>query len=416
MSQSSSSGGGIPGLSADRARGKADAQTTAAFVEDNIYLGERWIVTPGLRFDHHSQFGNNTSPSLNAQFRINSDWVVKGGIARAFKAPNLYQSNPDYLYYTRGNGCPNALPSLGAGCYMRGNADLKAETSLNKELGIEWAPQSGWQASLTYFHNDYKDKIQAGYTQIGLTADTKGRIFRWENAPKAIVQGLEGNLVIPLLGEQGNRLKWSNNFTYMVENENKTTHQPLSVIPKYTINTMLDWQATDRLSVLLTGTFYGRQEPATTNINNDPRCTGSCDASIALQDRGAYNIWGVSARYKVTETVSFGFSEQSGRQALVPRGQQQRCRGGDLQRAGPRILGQPALRLLTAGGRRSAALAGPCPARARVACNVINIVIVSPPAPRSLHRIAKELLPWATTTTTCHPRSATRNPCGGHSA
>ncbi len=190
---------------------------------------------------------------------------------------------------------------------MRGNADLKAETSLNKELGIEWAPQSGWQASLTYFHNDYKDKIQAGYTQIGLTADTKGRIFRWENAPKAIVQGLEGNLVIPLLGEQGSRLKWSNNFTYMVENENKTTRQPLSVIPKYTINTMLDWQATDKLSLLLTGTFYGKQEPATTNINNDPRCTGTCDPSIALQDRGAYNIWGVSARYKVTETVSFGF-------------------------------------------------------------------------------------------------------------
>ena len=74
MSQSSSSGGGIPGLSADRARGKADAQTTAVFVEDNIYLGERWIVTPGLRFDHHSQFGNNTSPSLNAQFRISGDW------------------------------------------------------------------------------------------------------------------------------------------------------------------------------------------------------------------------------------------------------------------------------------------------------------------------------------------------------
>ncbi|MCR2460715.1 TonB-dependent siderophore receptor, partial [Salmonella enterica] len=40
MSQSSSSGGGIPGLSADRARGKSDAQTAAVFVEDNIYLGE----------------------------------------------------------------------------------------------------------------------------------------------------------------------------------------------------------------------------------------------------------------------------------------------------------------------------------------------------------------------------------------
>ena len=65
--------------------------------------------------------------------------------------------------------------------------------------------------------------------------------------------------------------------------------------------------STDKLSVLLTGTFYGKQEPATANINNDPRCTGSCDPSIALQDRGAYNIWGVSARYRVTGTVSFGF-------------------------------------------------------------------------------------------------------------
>src|SRR5690606_20060092 len=64
VSQGGSSGGGIDGLDPDRGGGKADAQTTAVFVEDNLYLGERWIVTPGLRLDHHSQFGNNVSPSL----------------------------------------------------------------------------------------------------------------------------------------------------------------------------------------------------------------------------------------------------------------------------------------------------------------------------------------------------------------
>ena len=310
MSQAGSNGGDVPGLSPDRARGKADAQTTAVFVEDNIYLGQRWIVTPGLRFDHHSQFGNNASPSLNAQFRINDDWMVKGGVARAFKAPNLYQSNPDYLYYTRGNGCPDNYQSLGAGCYIQGNAGLDAETSINKELGVEWAPQSGWQASLTYFHNDYKDKIEAGYVPVGTTTLGTGRVFRWENAPKAVVQGLEGNLVAPLLGDRGEVLKWSTNFTYMVENENKTTGQPLSVIPKYTINTLLDWQATEQLSLLLTGTFYGRQEPATADMNNDPKCTPSatvdCDGALVLQDRGAYNVWGLSARYAVTEKVSIG--------------------------------------------------------------------------------------------------------------
>src|SRR5690606_24996807 len=111
MSQSGSSGGGgIPGVDDDRGNGKADAQLAAVFVEDHIYLGERWILTPGLRYDHHSQFGGNASPSLNAQFAINDDFRIKGGIARAFKAPNLYQSNPNFLYYTRGNGCPDNFP------------------------------------------------------------------------------------------------------------------------------------------------------------------------------------------------------------------------------------------------------------------------------------------------------------------
>ncbi len=300
-SQSGDSGGGVPGTDPDRGGGKADARTAAVFVEDNIYLGERWIVTPGLRLDHHSQFGNNASPSLNAQFELAQDWLLKGGVARAFKAPNLYQSNPNYLYYTRGNGCPDNYQSLGAGCYVQGNADLEAETSINKEIGVEWAPDTGWHASLTYFHNDYKNKIEAGYIPVGQTAgDPPARVFRWENAPKAVVQGLEGNLNVPLLGERGDVLKWNTNLTWMVENENKTTGQPLSVIPEYTVNTSLDWQATDSLSLLLTGTFYGRQEPSTRDRNNDPK------DPLALRERGSYNIWGVSARYRITPTVSMG--------------------------------------------------------------------------------------------------------------
>lgn len=310
-SQSGSAGGGVPGLDPDRGGGKADAQTTAAFVEDNIYLGERWIVTPGLRFDHHSQFGNNTSPSLNVQFALGEDVKLKGGVARAFKAPNLYQSNPNYLYYTRGFGCPDNFQSLGNGCYVQGNADLDAETSLNKEIGVEWAPASGHHASLTYFHNDYKDKIVSGYVPVGQTQPPPGtlpaRIFQWDNAPEAVVQGIEGNLNIPLLGTRGDVLKWNNNVTWMIGNENKATRQPLSVIPEYTVNTSLDWQATEALSLLLTGTFYGRQEPATRDMNNDDRCTeAGADCASLRQVRRPYNVWGIGARYRITPTVSLG--------------------------------------------------------------------------------------------------------------
>lgn len=309
MSQSGSSGGGgIPGVDDDRGNGKADAQLAAVFVEDNINLGERWILTPGLRYDHHSQFGGNASPSLNAQFAINDDFRIKGGIARAFKAPNLYQSNPNFLYYTRGNGCPDNFPSLGSGCYIQGNAGLDPETSINKEIGIEWAPDSGYHASLTYFHNDYKDKITAGYIPVGETVGVPpSRVFQWENASKAVVQGVEGNFNVPLLGDQGSVLKWTNNVTYMIDNENKTTGQPLSVVPEYTVNTSLDWQATDNLSLLLTGTFYGEQVPATRDRNNDDRCASADDPVLCLAPRDPYSLWSLSGRYRITDKVSFGF-------------------------------------------------------------------------------------------------------------
>ena len=309
VSQNVTSGGGIEGLDADRGGGKADAQTAAVFVEDNLYLGERWIVTPGLRYDHNSQFGNNVSPSLNAQFKLADAWLLKGGVARAFKAPNLYQSNPNYLYYTRGNGCPDSYGSLGGGCYIQGNADLDAETSVNKELGLEWVPDSGWHASLTYFHNDYKNKIVAGFVPVGQTAGRlPARVFRWENAPKAVVRGLEGNLAVPLLGERGELLKWDTNVTYMIENKNKRTDEPLSIIPEYTINSSLEWRPTAAWSLLLTATFYGEQKPALKDSNNDDRCAGISTEQCTLlrQKRKPYEVWGVSGRYRITDKVSLG--------------------------------------------------------------------------------------------------------------
>ncbi|MCD7099200.1 FepA family TonB-dependent siderophore receptor [Stenotrophomonas sp. MMGLT7] len=269
-----------------------EQKSAALFVEDNIYLGERWILTPGLRLDHYDQFGNNFSPSLNAQYKLGGDWLLKGGVARAFKAPNLYQSNPNYLYQSNGGGCYYAY---GGSCYILGNADLDPETSINKEIGVEWAPDTGWHASLTYFHNDYQNKITVSTTPVGAVGTRY--VYLWENASKAIVQGMEGNLGVPLLGERGDVLKWNTNVTWMIENKNKQTDQPLSVIPDYTVNTSLDWHATEALSLALTGTFYGRQHSATQD---------STGAAVEGDELGAYHVLGISGRYRITSKVSLG--------------------------------------------------------------------------------------------------------------
>lgn len=298
------SNGSVADLLGNGARsGKSDAQTFALFVEDNFEPVDSLILTPGLRFDHHSQSGNNWSPSLNATYHVNESWQVKGGVARAFKAPNLYQSNANYLYFTMGNGCPVNSPTLGGGCFIVGNPDLQAETSINKELGVAYTNHQGLDASLSYFQNDYKNKIYAEMndgTPV-IAGNGTSQLYQWMNASKAIVKGFEGNLTVPLDGKDGSKLKLVNNFTYMLKNHNKANNQPLSVIPKYTVNSALDWQITNALSAQLNATFYGRQEPRTV------RSGGTVATANYLTEISPYALFGIGAQYKLSKDYAMSF-------------------------------------------------------------------------------------------------------------
>lgn len=85
---------------------------------------------------------------------------------------------------------------------------------------------------MTYFRNDYQNKIVAGDDIIGQTA-SGAYILQWQNGGKALVDGIEASMAFPLVKD---RLKWNTNATYMITSEQKDTGNPLSVIPKYTIN------------------------------------------------------------------------------------------------------------------------------------------------------------------------------------
>lgn len=272
----------------------------ALFVENNIQLTPDWILTPGVRLDDHEKFGVNWSPSLNSSYNLTDAITLKGGVARAFKAPNLYQINPNYLIGSAGNGCAAAVFTAN-GCYILGNDNLAPETSINKELGLSFS-RNGWNAGITYFRNDYDNKIAAANIVTGVVNGTGGQytnILQWDNVKDAVVKGWEGNLGIPLLGQDGEILSWNTNFTYMQYNKDNDGN-PLSVVPKYTINTMLDWQVTQALSLSLTGTFYGEQEPRVVNPVLDTAVT---DAN-QLRSREAYHIWGVGGAYQATDNLS----------------------------------------------------------------------------------------------------------------
>ncbi|PKM26216.1 MAG: TonB-dependent siderophore receptor [Gammaproteobacteria bacterium HGW-Gammaproteobacteria-13] len=285
--------GGVPAVPGfDRSQTKTTAHSFALFAEDNIELGARTIVTPGLRYDDHEEFGGNWSPSLNASHKLTDELTLKGGIARAYKTPNLYQSNPNYLLYSMGFGC-NAAEANAGGCYLIGNPDLEPETSINKEIGLAF-DKGTWRTSATYFRNDYKNKIVSS-NDAAFRLSNGRRVQNWENSGKAVVEGVEGNLFVTL----SPTLEWNTNFTYMIESEDKDSGEPLSIIPEYTVNTSLDWAATEKLSLQVSGTYYGTQESPSYNARRNVAID-----SQAQKDIDPYGLMGVSAGYAFNEQYS----------------------------------------------------------------------------------------------------------------
>ena len=288
-------GGNIPGYSTDARSPYSQAEIFSLFAENNMEVTDSTMLTPALRFDHHSVVGDNWSPSLNLSQGLGDDFTLKMGIARAYKAPSLYQTNPNYILYSKGQGCFATGATSGIGCYMLGNDDLKAETSINKEIGLEFK-RDGWLAGVTWFRNDYRNKIEAGTTPLYriTKGTTKTDIYQWENIPKAVVEGLEGTLNIPV----SETVNWTNNITYMLQSKNKETGERLSIIPEYTLNSTLSWQVRQDVSLQSTFTWYGKQQPKKYDYQGKP-VTGSSTSEVS-----PYSIVGLSATWDVNKNLS----------------------------------------------------------------------------------------------------------------
>lgn len=272
-------------------RSKMKSRIASGYLENNMKITDATDMVVGIRFDDHNRSGSNWSPSLNLSHNLGDYFTLKGGIAKAYKAPNLYQNAEGYLLGTRGNGCPIGLSQ----CVLQGNANLKPETSINKEIGFEFQKDIV-NASLAWFRNDYEDKITSGdeVTQQVVIGDTTYNVLQWTNIPKALIQGLEGSISL----DWGD-VTWTNNFTYMIDSVNKKTGNPLSVVPNYTINSIFNYDITDAWDVNFVYTQYGRQKPRQYKETSLEDKQGIITESVK-----SYGLAGINTGYKFNDNFS----------------------------------------------------------------------------------------------------------------
>lgn len=273
---------GILGLSYNKANNRA------LFMEDQLFLQDNLILTLGARWDDNSIFGGQISPRAYLVWHPSNEWTLRGGYSEGFKAPSLRQGNPNFVGQSQGAGCTGGFSP----CSTRGNADLKPETTQSVEIGATWA-RDGWEASVTAFNTDFKNKFQTAY----LGRINGQHFYQYYNALEAVSRGIEASFTVPV----SNAITWRTSATHMFKAEEKATGAPLSVVPEWSATSTLDAKLTDTFSVSLQAQYIGKQ------VNLDWRVANQSGASGQQRIQNPYTIFDLGFNYQVAKHLRMDF-------------------------------------------------------------------------------------------------------------
>lgn len=232
---------------------KMTAEQKALFVEDEFSVTDDLTLTGGLRMDDHEFYGKHWNPRAYAVYKLTDEITIKGGVAKAFRAPTLRELSPNFGTSTQGGAA-----------IMYGNSDLKPETSVTEELGIAYDHESGFSASATLFNTEFKNKLTS-YQVAGQTDPLTGlNMFIYDNVGKANIRGVEMASRIPVAE------KWNLNLNYtFTDSERKSDDeklngkslkgQPLEMTPRHMANARLDWQYRPDMNFYTQANYTGKQ-------------------------------------------------------------------------------------------------------------------------------------------------------------
>jgi vitamin B12 transporter len=97
---------------------------------------KKWLLELGARYNHHSRYGDNQTFTVSPSYVIQPGLRIISSVSSGFKAPSLYQ-----ISY---------------------NTALKAETSVNAELGVDYK-SNPVDARIVYFNRTINNGIDYNY-------------------------------------------------------------------------------------------------------------------------------------------------------------------------------------------------------------------------------------------------------------
>lgn len=227
-----------------------DAQTdiVGVYLQDEIAFWERFILTPGVRWDYFRSQSNGSGAAEDnkdneVSYKIGgvikiTDWLsVIGAYNEAFRAPNLSELYTTGTHFTCGPGCANLFVP---------NPNIKPEKAFNREFGLRLEKDDFLFAGDsirfrgTYFHNRVENFIDlaVGFSPIPVPGNQgAGGVTTNDNVRDAVLKGFE------------TEFSYDAEYGYLgasyvqTRGSNRTDGGPLSNVQpdKWIIRTGLNW-------------------------------------------------------------------------------------------------------------------------------------------------------------------------------
>lgn len=226
---------------------------TAFYLQDKVDLTDRWNVTPGIRVDHHSEFGTHTSPSLSVGYKQNERTNYYINYKSFFVAPSLY-----HLYSSVGN------------------KDLDPQEGNTIEFGVSHRFSDSMNGTFNLFHTHAKNI---------LTFDN-AYPYRAENSGKADINGFN----LSLDKQFSSHWEAGIGYSYLhAPAQNGKNINLNGVLPESTLNVNVTYKA-DKFNASLDGR----------GVMNRYGSKGSPE----MRNYANYWVWDMAANYHFTKNAT----------------------------------------------------------------------------------------------------------------
>ena len=298
------SGLGIYDVSNPTDRYVASEQNNSVYFMGELqFFNNELSINGGVRYEYHQQKVSSAEiadsqsqifipvavnltkevllPSLDINFRPNTQWVVRASYGKTVNRPELREIAPfnDYDYMTQE--------------YVYGNTTLKTSTIDNYDFRMEYYPVPEEQISLGVFYKTIKDPIEQ---IIDNAQNDYANVRSYFNPDKAIVYGLEAELrknlgFIPI--DFFRNLSVLANGALIKSQVEQTVNPALNVgtyIPKYIIGTFSGRPLQGHTPYVLNAGLYYENKKWGSKLGIIYNLTGNSINAIGLVNKENWNI------------------------------------------------------------------------------------------------------------------------------